>query len=106
MRLEVGNYHVIPLYTSIRALEVVRREKPDLVLVDVMMPDKNGYEVCQELKTNEETRNIPVVLFTANAEQKGHIEKSSKSAGADDYLLKPFEPNDLFVKIEKLMYNK
>ncbi|NQU95190.1 MAG: response regulator [Candidatus Omnitrophica bacterium] len=103
MRLEVANYYVLPLYTSTRSLEIAKREKPDLVLLDVMMPDKNGYEVCKELKADEATRHIPVIIFTAKPEQKERIKKDAELAGADDYILKPFDPADLTKKIEKLL---
>lgn len=103
MRLEVHNYFVEPLYTSTRALEIAKREKPDLILMDVMMPDKNGYEACKELKADEATRHIPIILFTAKPEQKERIKEEALSAGANDYLLKPFDPADLVKKIEKLL---
>ena len=103
MRLEVHNYFVEPLYTSTRALEIAKREKPDLILLDVMMPDKNGYEACKELKADEATRHIPIILFTAKPEQKERIKEEALSAGANDYLLKPFDPADLVKKIEKLL---
>ena len=103
MRLEVHNYFVEPLYTSTRALEIAKREKPDLILMDVMMPDKNGYEACKELKADEATRHIPIILFTAKPEQKERIKEEALSAGAVDYLLKPFDPADLVKKIEKLL---
>jgi DNA-binding response OmpR family regulator len=68
-----------------------------------MMPDKNGYEVCKELKANKETRDIPVVLFTAKPDQKEYVKSGSKSVGADDYILKPFETEELIKKIEALL---
>lgn len=103
MRLEVANYFVEPLYTSMRSLEIAKREKPDLILLDVMMPDKNGYEVCKELKADEATRHIPVIIFTAKPEQTKCIKNGAKSVGADDYMLKPFDPADLVEKIDKLL---
>ncbi len=99
VRLKLYDYYIVPLYTSKRALEVAKREKPDLILLDVMMPDKDGYEVCKELKASKDTRNIPVILFTAKSQQKDYIKTGSKSVGADDYILKPFELGELLVKI-------
>lgn len=98
-RLELYNYYIVPLYTSKRSLEIAKREKPDLVLLDVMMPDKDGYEVCKELKSNRETQGIPVILFTAKPDQKEYLKTGSKSVGADDYILKPFDVDDLLEKI-------
>ena len=103
MRLEAHNYYLVPVYTSARAMEIAKREKPDLILLDVMMPDKDGYKVCKELKTDEETRNIPVILFTAKPKQKESIKDESKAVGADDHILKPFEPADLLDKVRKLL---
>jgi len=106
LRLEFYNFYVTPLYTSTRAMEVAKREKPDLILLDVMMPDKNGYEVCKELKSDKDTSNIPVVLFTAKPQQREYIKKGYKDVGADDYILKPFDPNDLLYKIRQLLKKK
>ena len=103
MRLIANNYYVVPLYTSLRAMEIVKREKPDLVLLDVSMPDKDGYEVCKELKRNKETHNVPIILYTAKSEEKEKIKKEHKTAGADDYLLKPFELDNLLSKIKNLL---
>lgn len=103
LRLEADDYSVMPLYTSSRAMEIVKREKPDLILMDVMMPDMDGYEVCKELKASDETRNIAIILFTAKPQHKESIKDVSKSVGADDYILKPFEIPDLLIKIERLL---
>lgn len=99
-RLELNNYYIVPLYTSRRAMEVVKRELPDLVLLDIMMPDKDGYEVCRELKSDKDTMDIPVILFTAKPDQAQYIVSGSRSVGADDYILKPFELDVLLQKIE------
>lgn len=100
MRLEANNYYIVPLYTSKRAIEVAKREKPDLILLDIMMPDKGGYQVCRELKADKDTMGIPVILFTAKPDQKEYIKAGSKSVGAVDYILKPFSADDLLKKIE------
>jgi len=103
MRLEFKDYYVLPLYTSARAMEVTKREKPDLILLDVMMPDKDGYEVSKELKSDPETRDIPVILFTAKSEERGRIKEKFGESGSDDFILKPFDPDDLLVKVERLL---
>ena len=103
IRLEVDNYYVMPLYTSTRALEIAKREKPDLILLDVMMPDKDGYEVCKELKADRETKSIPVVMLTAKEQQKPRIKDVSQATGADGYIFKPFEPAELLLKIKSLI---
>jgi len=103
MRLKINDYYVLPLYTSTRSLEVTKREKPDLILLDIFMPDKNGYEICRELKKDKETRDIPVILYTAQAEEKKQIEDKYKSVGASAYILKPFEEKVLLSKIKALI---
>jgi len=103
MRLEAENYHIVPLYTSARALEITKREKPDLVLLDIQMPEKDGYEVCKELKSDDETKEIPVVLFTSKGSEKEHIKHEYKSCGADGYILKPFGPDELVSKIYNIL---
>jgi len=103
MRLEANNYYVMPLYTSTRSIEIVKREKPDLILLDVMMPDKDGYAVCRELKADKDTKDIPVVLFTAKDQQKNAVKKDYQTSGADDYIIKPFEASELLAKIEKFI---
>lgn len=103
LRLEAHNFFVEPLYTSARAMEITKRERPNLVLMDVMMPDKDGYEVCKELKADKETRHIPVILFTAKDQEKKRIGEDYETVGAEDYIIKPFEPADLLIKIEKLL---
>lgn len=100
MRLELHNYHIIPLYTSKRSMEITKREKPDLILLDIMMPDKDGYEVCTELKSDGDTKDIPIILFTAKPDQKQYLKTGAESIGADDYILKPFNVKDLLEKVE------
>lgn len=103
IRLELHDYAVVPLYTSKRAVEITKREKPDLILLDIMMPDMNGYEVCKALRSNEVTRDIPIILFTAKSSEMGKMSKEYKDIGANDYLAKPFEPEVLLEKINKLI---
>ncbi len=80
-----------------KALEV----KADLVLLDVMMPDLNGYEVCRQIKSHPETAGTKVIMISAKA-QKDEIEKGL-AAGADEYITKPFDPLSLAEKITKLL---
>jgi len=81
-------------------LKKVKSENPDLILLDVMMPKMEGFEVCNLLKNDARYSKIPIILFTAKALQ-ADIE-AGQDAGADAYITKPFEPSVLLAKIEEL----
>jgi len=83
------------------AIEVASREKPDVILLDIMMPGKNGIETCHALKENPETRNIPVIFITSISDQK--IEESCFLEGARDYVLKPFSIGVLRHRIDNVL---
>ncbi len=72
------------------ALELIRREKPDLVFLDISMPKMNGYEVCREIRRDEDLKDIYVIMLTAMGQDVD--QKASLEAGADEYMLKPFNP--------------
>ena len=76
----------------------IPEEKPDLILLDIMLPEMNGYQVCRELKCNPETKTIPVVVVTAKSQESDKF--WAKETGADDYLTKPFEMEELLQKIQ------
>ena len=80
------------------ALEIVESEDIDLILLDIMMPEMDGYEVCERLKSSEETRNIPVLFITAKTDEDS-IEKAY-DVGGSDYITKPFKPRELLVRIK------
>lgn len=83
-------------------LELVRRELPDLVLLDLMMPDMDGWDVFQQMKSDEITREIPVIVVTAKAQ---NIDKvlGLHIAKVDDYIAKPFSPQELLDSVEKVL---
>jgi len=99
--LGMEGYEVITALDGEAALEKVKTEKPDLIVLDIMMPKLDGYEVCKTIKANSATQNIPVVLLSAkgrNADQKMGFD-----VGADDYITKPFSPRKLVERINQLL---
>ena len=87
------------------ALEKAGQERPDLAVLDVMMPKLSGWEVCKELKKNEPTKNIPVIILTA-AKTKEIDELMSAESGADLHLKKPYNPLDIVTSAENLLKEK
>lgn len=102
-RLQASGYRVITLDSGESALEVVKSEKPDIILLDVVMPGKSGYDVTKELKADPATCSIPVIIFTAYYPQEEDVLLKSVVSCADDYLLKPFESQVLLDKIKLLL---
>lgn len=104
--LESKSYKVSLAHDGKDGLEKVRSEKTDLVILDVMMPEMNGYDVCVVMKADPELSNIPVILLTA-VNQEMFRTSFTKEMGlmteADDYIAKPVEPEDLVEAIEALL---
>lgn len=101
MRLEASGYQVLSAYDGQEALDMARKEKPDLIILDLMLPKIDGYKVCRMLKFDEKYKNIPIILFSARA-QEADI-KLGKEVGADAYITKPFDPPSLLGKIKELL---
>lgn len=87
---------------GIEWLEMIRKELPDLVLLDLMMPDMDGWEVYQQMKADEKTRHIPVIVVTAKAQSIDKV-LGLHIAKVDDYIAKPFSPKDLLSSIDKIL---
>ena len=104
VRLILGRkgFEVIGADGGVEGLETVRREKPDLVLLDLMMPDMDGWEVYQQIKADEELREIPIVVVTAKAQSIDKV-LGLHIAKVDDYITKPFGPQELLESVEKLL---
>lgn len=104
VRLILGRkgFSVIGANGGIEGLETVKSEKPDLVLLDLMMPDMDGWEVYQQMKADPETRDIPVVVVTAKAQSIDKV-LGLHIAKVDDYITKPFGPQELLESVEKIL---
>ena len=100
-RLEFEGFGVATAADGEEALHQIREQKPDLVLLDLMMPSMNGYQLCCELKCNPETEDIPVVMVTARSLQSDKF--WGKETGADDYITKPFDMEELLEKIRDIL---
>jgi DNA-binding response OmpR family regulator len=87
--------------TGERALELARDERPDLVLLDLMMPGLDGLEVCRRLRSSDDTKDIPIVMVTARAEEGDAI--VGLSVGADDYVKKPFGVRELVARVRAVL---
>lgn len=99
--LEKDGYEVIVAYDGQEALKKARREKPDLIILDVMLPKMDGYKVCALLKHDTKSSSIPIILFTARAHEEDI--KAGEEVHADAYITKPFKPEVLIGKIEELL---
>ena len=98
----LNDYDVIDSITGKDALEIVQSENIDLILLDIMMPEMDGYEVCEQLKANPDTKDIPVVFITAKSDEES-IEKAFDIGGAD-YITKPFKPKELLARVKRELY--
>ena len=107
MRLILGRrgFEVKGASGGIEGLKMIREELPDLVLLDLMMPDMDGWEVYQQMKADEKTKNIPVIVVTAKAQSIDKV-LGSHIAKVDDYIAKPFSPQDLINIVEKILKAK
>ncbi|HSQ60245.1 MAG TPA: response regulator [Acidobacteriota bacterium] len=99
--LGMEGYEVLTALDGEQALERVRSEKPDLVVLDIMMPKLDGYEVCRAIKSDPATRNTPVILLSAKG--RNVDQKMGFDVGADDYITKPFSPRKLVERINSLL---
>ena len=98
IKLESENFNVQKAYDGVEAWEKIKAEKPDLLILDVMMPRKNGYELCDELKTDDNYKDITVILLTAVADavtSTSYTHMDGKTTMADDFVPKPIDLDNL-----------
>jgi len=101
LSLTADGFDVITARSGPEALEKVREEMPDLILLDISMPDMDGYEVMRRLKGDRRTSSIPIIMLTAASDKRDKVR--SFSAGADDYVVKPFDADELTARIEAVL---
>ena len=97
MLVQLQGYATESAFTGCEALEKVRNRPPDVVFLDLMLPDLDGYEVCRALKSSGTTSQVPIVIVTARVAAENRIE--SFHAGADDYVAKPYTPDQIFAAL-------
>jgi two-component system, OmpR family, alkaline phosphatase synthesis response regulator PhoP len=100
VNLERQGYEVITAYNGAECLERVASDKPDLIVLDVMMPEMTGFEVLEKLKANPETENIPVIMLTARAHDADVLR--GWQSGVECYLTKPFNPMELIAFVKRI----
>ncbi len=106
MVFEGKGYEVGKAYDGIEAEQAIKKRRPDVLVLDVMMPRKNGYELCAELKSNNWTQDIPIVLLTAVGDavtSTSYTHAQGLSMEADDYISKPVDSNTLVEAVERLI---
>ena len=101
MRLEASGYEVITASNGQEGLDKAQNENPDLMLLDVMMPIMNGYQVCRLLKFDDRFKHIPIIMLTAKTQDSD--EATGKQTGADSYIGKPFDWKILHAEIKKYL---
>jgi DNA-binding response OmpR family regulator len=101
LMLQRQGYQIVAASNGTQALGLTRNEKPDLIVLDVMMPDMDGYEVTRQLRQDKETLDIPIILFTAKSQVDDKV--TGYEVGADDYLTKPVHPAELVAHIKALL---
>jgi two-component system cell cycle response regulator len=94
-------YEVLKAYSGEEALNKVKDNSPDLILLDIMMPGIDGYEVCERLKADPETSFIPIVMVTSLEKEEQKIK--GLELGAEDYIVKPFSPGELLARVERVL---
>ncbi len=94
-------YEVITAANGAEAIEKAVNEKPDVIVLDIMMPKMDGYEACKKLKSDPQTKAIPVILLTAKGRDVDR--RLGSDAGADDYVVKPFSPGRLIERVEGMI---
>ena len=101
LHAEVAGYKLHVEVDGINGFRAVEREKPDLVVLDIMLPGQNGFDVCRKIKSHSELRSIPVIILTAKNEELDIV--LGLELGADDYIPKPFSPKVLFSRIKAVL---
>jgi len=99
--LSIAGYNVLSAKNGIEALEISEQENPDLIILDIMLPRIDGWEVCRRLRQNPHTTNIPIIMLSALSEVNDKLR--GFDLGIDDYVTKPFSPRELVVRVKRVL---
>ena len=99
--VQARGFHPIQLFQGRDVADAVRREEPEVILLDLMLPDLNGFAVCEQLKKNRETNLIPILMVTALNDADHHTQ--GVRVGANGYVTKPFTPDQLYAAIDRAL---
>lgn len=107
--LSSSGYQVVAAYDGDEGLAKVESEKPDLIILDIIMPKKDGFAVCEELKVDPRYADIPIIMLTSFAEKKGETNipvSAGLTLDAEDYIDKPVKPDELLFRVARLLKKK
>ena len=99
--LKEEGYQTIAAFDGERGIELAKREKPDLIILDLMLPAMDGFEVCRILKQQQSTAQIPIIILSAKSRETDKV--VGLELGADDYVTKPFSPRELIARIKAVL---
>ncbi|MDU3723518.1 MAG: response regulator transcription factor, partial [Clostridium celatum] len=99
--LESNGYKILSANNGIDAMKIVLEERPNLILLDLMIPGKDGYDVCKEIRSTKEVMNTPIIMLTAKSEEIDKI--LGLELGADDYITKPFSVRELLARVKAVL---
>jgi DNA-binding response OmpR family regulator len=99
--LEKEQFHAITAFDGASAVEIAMKHRPELIILDLMMPGMNGLEVCRVLRADEKTRDIPIIMLTARTSETDRV--VGLEMGADDYVTKPFSPRELVARVRAVL---
>ena len=100
-KLKKENHELIWASDGLKALEILKESKPDLIISDIMVPYMDGIQILKEIKANDELKDIPVIMLTSKAQEKDIVK--GLELGAQDYMAKPFSPAELILRVNKTL---
>ena len=104
LRLEINGFAVMTAFDGIEALEKIREEMPDMILMDIKMPRLNGYKVTKAIRENPVTRNVPIFIITAMSKYTSNVAEQCRDLGIADVFYKPFDSVQLLTKIRECLH--